>query len=69
MDHYDANFICLGFEKGFRLGYEGKVDRVSVVRNSATVTKSVQVVLEKIQGELDLGRNAGPFHSSPFDHF
>ena len=67
--HCDANFICQGFEKGFRLGYEGKVDSVSVGRNSRSVSQNVQVALDKIRGEIDLGRIAGPFPSPPFDQF
>lgn len=67
--HYDASYICQGFEKGFRLGFEGKIDNVSVGRNSRSVSQNVQVALDKISGEINLGRIAGPFLSPPFDHF
>ena len=67
--HQDADFICQGFQNGFRLGYEGKYDNVSGVRNSASVSHNVEVALEKIHGELDLDRIAGPFPYPPFDNF
>ena len=39
----DDKFVCQGFEKGFRLGYEGKVNDVSVVWNLASVQYNVEL--------------------------
>ena len=39
------------------------------MRNSASVSHNVEVALEKIHGELDLDRIAGPFPYPPFVNF
>ena len=54
-----------GFTAGFSLNFEGQ--RVGLLaKNSATARRNVDVALDKINKEINLGRIAGSFNSLPF---
>ncbi|XP_062586589.1 uncharacterized protein LOC134248181 isoform X1 [Saccostrea cucullata] len=58
-------FLCEGFEKGFRLGYEGpRQPRFS--SNLLSAKTLPNITLEKLNKEISLGRIAGPFDAPPF---
>ena len=60
-------YLVRGFTEGFSLNFEGQ--RVGLLaENSATVRRNVNVALDKINKEINLGRIAGPFNSIPFSN-
>ena len=53
---------------GFSLGYEGvALNRSS--RNALSANNNPDLVLEKVNSEISLGRIAGPFIRQPFKDF
>lgn len=60
----DAAVILDGFQHGFRIHYEGPHEP-SDSRNIKSANQHPEIVLQKIQKELRMGRIAGPFDQRP----
>ena len=64
----DAQFLRNGFQQGFRIGYKGQ--RVTVMsKNLKSAYELKDVLLNKLKGEIALGRIVGPFDAPPFPNF
>ncbi|XP_052214344.1 uncharacterized protein LOC127833226 [Dreissena polymorpha] len=63
-DTTESQFLVNGFRKGFSLKYEGPRIATSA-KNLKSALKLPDIVLEKINKEVELCRVAGPFESRP----
>lgn len=62
---HKVDYLVSGFKFGFNLGFEGS--RIGQnCQNSKSARLHPEVVTQKLQKELDLGRIAGPFTEKPF---
>ena len=65
-DRAAADILATGFKEGFRLGYLGvRAQRDSP--NLRSVKLDPGAIRRKLDGEIELGRIVGPFHSRPLD--
>ena len=62
------DYLVQGFSEGFKLGVEGNFQSHSF-RNHLSVLNGPQAAIKKLQQELDAGRIAGPFNSTPLPNF
>ena len=62
--YHDAQYLISGFRDGFRLGYNGPRE-ASVASNLKSCRDLPEVVADKIQKEVSLGRIKGPFLDRP----
>ena len=61
-DFPKKEYLVRGFTEGFSLNFEGQ--RVGILaENSVTVRRNVDIALDKINKDINLGRIAGPFNS------
>lgn len=61
-------YIIQGISEGFILHFQGPQAPLTS-KNSHTIQAQINIVREKIQKELSLGRIAGPFDHPPFPNF
>ena len=62
------HLLVSGFRDGFRLGYEGQdVDMRS--KNLKSAEENADILISKLNAEVQLGRIAGPFSQPPFPNF
>ena len=66
--YINKDYIIRGITEGFMLHFQGQQQPLSS-RNSYSVTQNSQIVKQKLQTELALGRIAGPFSKPPFPNF
>lgn len=64
-DHSTAEFLSMGFRKGFPLHYDG-IRGCSDTKNLISAVNNSEVVDAKITKEVEAGRIAGPFRNRPF---
>ena len=64
----DKDYIINGFKTGFSINFQGEESPLSS-NNSASVSSNTEVVHQKVQSELKLGRFAGPFNKPPYENF
>ena len=64
-DRQFVDFILLGLNQGFRLGYTNSVVPVGRTRNLLSVDKHKTGVAEAILKELNRGHTVGPFNEPP----
>ena len=69
-DRDKRNFLTQGFHmgNGFRICYGGQ-PRTEICKNHPSALLNKNLISEKIQQELKLGRIAGPFKNHPFTNF
>lgn len=61
-DYPFSTYLIQDFSHGFRLGYHGP--RIVIISsNLRSCVENQDMVMKKLQTELDTGRNNGPFHS------
>ena len=63
-----TNILIDGFTNGFPLHHSGPMNNLASTSNNVPVELE-QILLEKINLEIDKGRIMGPFISSPFNSF
>ena len=61
-------YLVQGFSEGFKMGVEGNFQSHSF-HNHLSVLNDPQAAIKKLQQELDAGRIAGPFNSTPLPKF
>ena len=64
----DKNYIINSFKTGFSINFQGEESPLSS-NNSVSVSSNTEVVHQKVQSELKLGRFAGPFNKPPYENF
>ena len=64
----DASFVVQGFIVGFLLGLDGDLLELRS-KNSLSASLNVDIVLNKVNEEIKLGRIQGPFTEPPFVNF
>ena len=62
------DLVIQGFNNGFSLGFTGNV-QLKWAENSKNVKDNEQLILNKINKEISLGKIEGPFDAPPFKHF
>ena len=70
---YDTNkmkFLTQGFKYGFKLQYEGNLEKARrFAPNLKLRVGSPTELWNKVMNEVELGRFAGPYESPPFEYF
>ena len=66
--YHDKHFVIEGFLHGFKLHYTGQCIS-SFLNNHASAERNVNILQQKINHEIHLGRVAGPFNAPPFHPF
>ena len=64
----NSDFIVKGFTSGFDLGFVGPRTSLSS-NNNLSVNLNPEAAIQKVMGEVELGRIAGPFADIPFPDF
>ena len=67
-DRDKRNFLTQGFQNGFHICYGGQPS-TEICRNHPSALLNKNLISEKIQQEVRLGRIAGPFKNPPFTNF
>ena len=62
-----SRFLVDGFQRGFSIGHAGNLN--SVIPEFTPKEHEKDIIQEKIDKELALGRVGGPFNAPPFDNF
>ena len=58
--------LIKGFTYGFDLGYRGPTDRADSSNNLPLTVGNSTILWNKVMGEVELGRYAGPFEIPPY---
>lgn len=66
-DDHLKTFLYEGFEQGFKIQYQGPRQQ-RFCKNLLSVQQHENIVAEKLQKEVSLGRIAGPFNFLPFSN-
>ena len=69
---YDRNkseFLVKGFRQGFKLNYQGPMDRCDRSKNLPFHVGNKDILWPKVMKEVEAKRYAGPFQKIPYDHF
>lgn len=64
-DQTISDFLLTGFTQGFKIPYQGK-RQFRFNSNLKSAKDNMDILLQKIKKEIDLGRAAGPFSTPPF---
>ena len=70
--NYDKNktkYLIEGFNKGFRIGYDGPTDRQDQSHNIPIMIGSKTEMWNKVMKEVKARRYAGPFENIPYQNY
>ena len=67
-DERSRKFLVSGFREGFRLGFQG-IDINQRCQNLKSAESELDILMSKLDAEIQLGRIAGPFDDPPFVNF
>ena len=68
-DTVEADFLVKGFTEGFPLGSTQTSTNIIIPKNHASALRNSNIVLNKINKEISLGRYMGPFDYPPLPNF
>ena len=64
-DPVEREFLCQGFEEGFRIPFSGSLVTSEIVKNHNSCNNNMDILYSKINHEIRMGRVAGPFDTPP----
>ena len=69
-DKGKTEFLVQGFKNGFKLEYQGKLNKIRRVAPNLKLRVGSKIELwNKVMNEVELGRYAGPYEDPPFEFF